>query len=184
MLSCIFSLTGLFLFIEISFQQVPLSSSGPKDPKGPLGPDKDKRTCWKLVSPNKNGPVNEKIQDNIWINRMRNLHLQMTLWFTIYHKGYNICLKYSNLHGYSICPNGSNISHSIKWLFHCHSKQQHQLPHMWLFHLLHGYYISRWNVAIPSATVTITSAIHMWLSICHSQKNSINYLKHVVSISH
>ena len=27
-----------------------------------LGPDEDRRTCWKLVSLNKNSPVNEKIQ--------------------------------------------------------------------------------------------------------------------------
>ena len=31
------------------------------------------------------------------------------------------------------------------------------------------------NVVIPSATMAITSAIHMWLSICYSH-NIINYL--------
>ena len=44
-----------------------------------LGPDEDRRTCWKLVSLNILSPVNEKTQDYIWKNRMRNLHSQFYL---------------------------------------------------------------------------------------------------------
>ena len=39
-----------------------------------LGPDEDRRTCWKLVSLKIFNPVHEKLPDYIWINRMRNLH--------------------------------------------------------------------------------------------------------------
>ena len=42
-----------------------------------LGPDEDRRTCWKLVSLNILSPVNEETQDYTWKNRMRNLHSQM-----------------------------------------------------------------------------------------------------------
>ena len=65
-----------------------------------LGPDEDMRTCQKLVSLNKNSPVNEKIQDTIWKNRMRNLHLHISLSCSsvfVYHHSDTLFLLFSVL---------------------------------------------------------------------------------------